>query len=356
MITTLAREGYRHVHALKMLALSPLRARRQVNVSYGGARGGDLGGPLVKVRLLSRRFPDTAVGFSLLYQLSNVIRLADWAFPALVKAGVPVVLNQNGVFYPGWYDGDWRRENARMQAVHGSASHVLYQSEFCRQCALKFLGLRDGAWEILHNAVDTAAFTPATERAPGPVRVLLTGKIGASTAYRLIASLEAIAAARRGGFNAELTVAGAIDPDVRAEAEALMAQRHLSGAVRFTGPYSAVQAPEIYRSADLYLMLKHNDPCPNVVIEALASGLPVVHSNSGGVPELVGEAGIGLAVAETFEGYDVPDAVSTAEALAQAFARRETLGTLARERAEGHFSLEHWLARHARLFEELVQA
>ena len=32
----------------------------------------------------------------------------------------------------------------------------------------------------------------------------------------------------------------------------------------------------------------HNDPCPNTVLEALSCALPVVYSNTGGVPELVG--------------------------------------------------------------------
>ena len=49
------------------------------------------------------------------------------------------------------------------------------------------------------------------------------------------------------------------------------------------------------RRADLLLHTKYNDPCPTVVLEAMASGLPVVYSASGGVPELVGEeAGVGI--------------------------------------------------------------
>lgn len=49
--------------------------------------------------------------------------------------------------------------------------------------------------------------------------------------------------------------------------------------------------PLVLRGCDLYVHLAENDPCPNVVLEALASGLPVIYRNSGGTPELVGDCG-----------------------------------------------------------------
>lgn len=48
---------------------------------------------------------------------------------------------------------------------------------------------------------------------------------------------------------------------------------------------------EALQSCDVLLQLSRNDACPNVVIEGLACGLPVVFLNSGGVPEIVGDAG-----------------------------------------------------------------
>ncbi len=62
------------------------------------------------------------------------------------------------------------------------------------------------------------------------------------------------------------------------------------------------------RRAHVLLHTKVKDPCPTLVIEAMACGLPVVHPASGGTVELVGdEAGIGVPHPDTWE-QDIPPA------------------------------------------------
>jgi glycosyltransferase involved in cell wall biosynthesis len=342
--------------ALLVSAL-PLRRRSgSVAVTYGGAFGGSSGGPLVKVSLLSRKFPNHTLGYSILYVLSNAIYLPGTAIGVIKAAGVPIVLNQNGVYYRAWYDGDWQRENARIAYLHAMATHVVYQSEFCRRCALQFLGARKEGSEILYNAVDTDAFTPSdVPEGDRPFTFLLTGKITAPTGYRLMASIAGLAAARRNGLEVRLLVAGAIDADVERKARAWADRHAVSDAISWLGPYRHTDAPQVYRAADAYLMLKHNDPCPNVVLEALASGLPVLYSASGGVPELVGsDAGVGLPVPDTFEDNPVPDPDAIAEGMAKILAQRDSMGRAARARAVARFDLKSWLIRHEVLFRQLV--
>lgn len=56
------------------------------------------------------------------------------------------------------------------------------------------------------------------------------------------------------------------------------------------------------RSADVFVNLSQNDPCPNVVLEAMASGLPVLFVKSGGTPELVAEgAGLSFETDDEFQ-------------------------------------------------------
>ena len=356
--------GYRLAVGAATLAMLPLRQRhalegkfgREIAVFYGGARAGDLGGPLVKVQLLQKRFPQAFPDYSLIYMLSNAIYLPQFAIDRLIGAGVPIALNQNGVFYKAWFPDGWERENERMAGPHQAASHVFYQSEFCRACAERFLGARKGPSEILYNGVDTERFVPAPPReAAKPFTFLLTGRISRSTAHRLESSVAGLAAARKGGLDCALQVAGGVDKDVFSETRSLIDQLGLAEHVRFSGSYAYAQAPAIYQSADAYLMTKHNDPCPNAVLEALAVGLPVLYSASGGVPELVGDdAGVGVPVAQTFDYAAMPDALDLARGMETIMQRRDEMALNARRRAVERFSLTHWYARHEAVFRQLL--
>lgn len=216
----IARAAYRGAIGATTLAVLPFHARdAKPAVFYGGARAGDFGGTLVKARLLQSRFPEQRWHFSLLYILSNAIFLPQFVLGRIKAAGVPIVLNQNGVFYPAWYQQGWERENARMAKVHAAADYVFYQSEFCQRCAEQFLGRRNGRSEILYNAVDTRHFTPAEAASDKrSFTFLVTGKIGTSTAYRLASSISGLAAARTRGLDVRLMVAGVADASINAAA------------------------------------------------------------------------------------------------------------------------------------------
>jgi glycosyltransferase involved in cell wall biosynthesis len=59
---------------------------------------------------------------------------------------------------------------------------------------------------------------------------------------------------------------------------------------------------ELFRSHDIYLTASRNDPCSNSLIEALTCGLPAIHLQSGGHPEIVKQAGAGFEAAEQIPG------------------------------------------------------
>lgn len=321
---------------------------------YGGARAGDAGGPALKLRKLQSVFPQHRRGFNLVYLLSAAPYLSACAMKGLKRKGVPLVLNQNGVFYPAWFAGDWRARNRSMAAAHERADHVFYQSDFCRRAALRFLGERQGRFEILYNAVDTQAFRPPAQPPAPPFTFLITGRIDAHQGYRLTQAVEALALARKLGLECRLLAAGVIAPEISAQALALAEKCGIAPALTIEGRYSQEQAPGLYRRAHAYLTLTHQDACPSAVIEAMASGLPVVHPTSGGVPELVAEAGIGIPTGEDWDKPLIPEAPSIAQAMIGAAEAGAALSLAARQRAVGQFDIENWLARHQRLFHDLL--
>ncbi|HST24912.1 MAG TPA: glycosyltransferase family 4 protein [Gaiellaceae bacterium] len=323
-------------------------ARGEVAVFYGHRRlpapGDPVEGGMVKFQRLQQFFPNRPRDFNLLYLGSSSLPGDEQAVIRLAKRRrAPIVLNQNGVAYPGWAGAKTADMNDRLRTVLRRADHVVYQSEFCKVAADRFLGEPQAGWEVLHNAVDTAAFTPAPGPPPGGPLILLGGDQTAS--YRLETALRTLALLP----DARLLVTGTVFDSGRALADEL----GLAARVLFTGRYAQRDAPAVYRRAHLLLHPKVNDPCPNVVLEAMACGLPVVHSESGGTPELVGDAGMGVGSDTTWE-RDVPPAPELlAAAVEHVLERLDELRPAARARAE-RFDFAPWVDRHRELFSELV--
>ena len=62
--------------------------------------------------------------------------------------------------------------------------------------------------------------------------------------------------------------------------------------IRMVPPMPSRELAQLLRQHDIYITASVNDPCSNALLEALASGLPAVYADSGGHPEIVGEAGL----------------------------------------------------------------
>ena len=331
----------------------PVRDQPGLRVFYGWDEipgdGDAVAGGTSKFQKLAPRFPSRPGDFTLLYLGSSALPRDLRPLLALARRrGIPVVVNQDGVAYPGWAGDRVGEINAPLRRALDAATHVLYQSAFCKRSADRFLGEARGTWEVLPNGVDVQRFTPAESPAGGPV--LLLGGDQTQT-YRVELALRTLAEVAKTHPGAELVVTGR----VTAPLEPLVSELGVERRVRVTGRYAQRDAPALYRGAHVLLHTKVNDPCPNVVLEALASGLPVVYPASGGTVELVGEdAGIAVPHPDGYERDEPPTPSAMADAVTAALASRGRLGEAARRRAVELFPLEAWLDRHAALFEELV--
>ena len=315
-------------------------------------------GGFVKFQRLAEVLPNAPRDFNVLYIGSSVVPPdAATLFRLARRRRAPIVWNQDGVAYPGWHGPGWAETNRPLARGVHEADHVFFQSEFCKLSSDRFLGTRDASWEILYNAVDTEAFTPRRDGRRDRLTLLLGGS--QYQRYRVDAALDTLAALRPARPDARLVIAGELRfvPD-RAEASRLVRSRiaelGLEDAVELVGSYTQRDAPALMRRADLLLHTKYNDPCPGVVIEAMACGLPVVHSASGGVPELVGDAGAGVAAPLDWEQDHPPAGAELARAVVAVAERLDELSAAARTRAVERFGLRAWLERHRRVFEELL--
>lgn len=335
--------------------LASRQQARGVRVFYGHDRvptpGEAVAGGTAKFQRLATRFPNDPTGFTLLYLgstwLPRDLRALLWLAR---RRRVPVLLNQNGIGYPGWAGVSGAEAfNRPLRRALAAAEHVLYQSEFCKRAADEFLGEPPGEWEVLYNAVDVDRFMPA-ESAPPAGPVLLLGG-DQYQAYRLELGLRTLRVVLQSHSDARLLVTGRLVSPL----EPLIEELGVEGKVEIVGRYAQRDAPRIFQRAHVLLHTKVNDPCPSVVLEAMASGLPVVYPQSGGVPELVGDAGVGVPHPDSWERDDPPSPEAMAAAVDQTLLDRPRLAALGRARAVERFGLEAWLDRHAQLFATLVR-
>jgi glycosyltransferase involved in cell wall biosynthesis len=334
--------------------LVSLEARSGVHVFYGHDRvpapGERAAGGTVKMQKLAEHFPNTPVGFSLLYLGSTWLPRDLRPLLALAaRRRIPVVVNQDGVGYPGWAGDATEDVNRPFRRALLAADHVLYQSRFSKDSADLFLGEPRGSWEVLPNAVDVDRFVPAAS-APLDGPVLLLG--GDQTqAYRIELALRTLAAVVPRNRGARLLVTGRLDSPL----EPLAAELGVRDRVDVVGEYAQRDAPAIFQRAHLLLHTKVKDPCPTLVLEAMASGLPVVYPASGGTIELVGDtAGVGVSHPDSWEHDEPPSAEALAEAVEDVLADLPAYSAAARRRAVEHYALEPWLRRHAELFADLT--
>jgi glycosyltransferase involved in cell wall biosynthesis len=323
---------------------------------YAGARSGSLGGPLVKVTRLQQRFPEHLINYNLVYALSNAAYLNEFAVSAIKKRKIPLIVNQNGIFYPGWYSGDWRSMNKKMSIIYHHADYVFWQSTFCKNAANQFLGERHGPGEVLFNAVDTEKFVPKL-RQDRPYTFLVAGNISDDVGYRIFNAIDGFKIARESGLNARLLIAGRVSLALKNAINDYVRRWHsCSQHIYLLGEYAQAGAPDIYAQADAFIITKYNDSCPNTVIEAMSSGLPIIYSNSGGLPEMVGEkAGVALSVPQGWGAVNhVPCVNDLAAAMIYASKNHPEMSLAARNIAIDKFEISNWLEKHSYIFQHFI--
>ena len=189
------------------------------------------------------------------------------------------------------------------------------------------------------NGVDTSRFFPATRREDGTCELLFVGRLAPQKGVHIL--LHALALIPEGW---RLRIAG--DGPERERLSALAATLGLADRVRFLGWTQRDALPELYRSADIFVFPSYDEGMPNVVLEALASGLPIVATRIAGNDQLVTDGENGALV-------PAGNPAAFAHALIPAIASRTlrmAMGESSRRIAVERFSWARSAAAYERLF------
>jgi glycosyltransferase involved in cell wall biosynthesis len=209
---------------------------------------------------------------------------------------------------------------------------------------LRDLAARDRDVRLIHNAVLFPAEegAPARDNREGVAHLLVMGRLSSEKGVDVL--LNAYGRLVGSGLQLHLDVVG--DGPDRASLEALAVQLHIAGQVTFHG-HQADPKP-FYRGADVLIIPSRSEGLPNVLLEAIAHGLPVVSTRVGAVPEVLTDSNVGLLC-------DIGDVAGMQSAIARALAPTYRVGGIdGRRRVLEDFSLEQRCHRLSELYQASV--
>jgi phosphatidylinositol alpha-1,6-mannosyltransferase len=198
---------------------------------------------------------------------------------------------------------------------------------------------------LVPNGVDLAAFSPAPIDDGGPLRVVCVARlIERKGQHHLI---EAVKRLTDDGLELTLDLVGtgdALDAN-RQQADRL----GVADRVRFEGYVPREQIAAHYAAAHVFVLPSYNEGMSVATLEAMAAGLPVIITHTGGTAELVEEGCNGL----TFEWADVNTLTAHLKRLALDRSLARSMGAASRQRAAS-FSWDAATQTYLRLLSDLT--
>lgn len=230
------------------------------------------------------------------------------------------------------------------------ADHVVYQSKFVRDWWHQKYGKANCAETVIYNGTDLSRFTPIKK------------DIGISYLPSLLCvegnlhddpiTIKILTTITKQLINEGCISVTSICGGVTSRAHAQLVNEK---GIQLLGEVSRDAMQTVFTNADIFLNLEINPPCPNSVIEALASGLPVVGFDTGSLRELVpSNAGMIVPYSGNPWELDLPDISVMVNGIKQVIDKLDNYSESARIAAEQHFGLEKMGNAYLTVFKKLL--
>lgn len=287
-----------------------------------------------------------------LWQLLRRVRpdiLHTWMFHANIPgrvlgwlAGVSLIISSERTMgQEGW----GRRFLNRLTSP--LADRIICVSQNVADFAQHVIGLPAAKLVVIPNGIDIGSFPPPPNRPMPAAECMTIGYVGRLQKVKgvnfLIAAFAQLVAQHP---KLQLQIVG--DGSERHALESQVQQLGLTNNVQFLGTRQDVAA--LYPTFDLFVLPSLWEGMPNVLLEAMACGVPLVATNTGGTPEVVEHGKTGILVPPG-------EATTLYEAMALLIAdtaQRHQLTQAGRQYVEQTFSIKQTVAKTAALYEQLL--
>ena len=214
----------------------------------------------------------------------------------------------------------------RQKRINRLADLTIFQSQYGRYATRNKFDVITQDGPVIYNPVDTTLFKPYYENPPTSSRAKI---VHISFSTNIKKGADQIFQVAQENHDIDFILIGKYknQPDLKN--------------VRFTGHLNREEVAGILSTCHFFLFFSQNEACPNVVLEAMASGLPILYLDSGGTAELVGDTGIAINT-ETFR-----------EAFEKIWHNWQAWSKTTRARAENTFSVNKIIPEYLNAISDL---
>ncbi len=258
---------------------------------------------------------------------------------------LPYIVSLRGSDVPGEHARlklEYKLLASTFKAIWSKASVLVACSQGLKNRALKFLP--SIKIEVIPNGVDLNRFHPGQNAVRSEaIKLLTVGRISVTKRVSLL--IESVEILHNEGLKVQLTVVGGgrMEQQIRD----MVSNKNLNEVVQITGRIESEDMPEIYRQHDILVSASQQEGMSNAMLEAMASGLPIITTRCEGVEELIENNGIVI---------DKPEAAQIAQAIQKLSCDRQAykqMAVEARKQAE-KFSWNQTAEEYLNIYRRII--
>jgi glycosyltransferase involved in cell wall biosynthesis len=258
---------------------------------------------------------------------------------------LPYIISLRGSDVPGGHARlqlEYKLLGPLLKCIWTGASALVACSDGLKQRSLRFLPSAN--IDIIPNGIDLDKFHPAANRElSGELKLLTVGRLSVTKRFEML--VEAVEVLNKQGKNVRLTISGG--GGLFDELKNLIEQKKLTGIINMTGRIETEQMPDVYQKHDMFVSASMQEGMSNAMLEAMASGLPIITTKCEGVEELISDNGI---VVEK----DLAESLAeTIVKLAENRQQYKTMCAAARSRAE-NFGWDRVAQGYIKLYQKVL--
>jgi glycosyltransferase involved in cell wall biosynthesis len=203
---------------------------------------------------------------------------------------LPYIISLRGSDVPGKHARlklDYKILAPVFKAIWKKASALIACSQGLKDRALQFMP--SAAIDVITNGIDLNMFQPAqNNKAQQELKLLTVGRLSVTKRFEIL--IDAVEILHKAGRNLHLTIAGG--GAMLDGLKQIVSQKNLTDIIDVKGRIESDLMPDLYRQNDIFISASMQEGMSNAMLEAMASGLPIITTRCEGVDELIADNGI----------------------------------------------------------------